>query len=154
MNSGSKAPVSRTPAAWPASITLDWTTKLLDGAFSLEFPSKREHVLLAGPAGVGKICLAQAAVRAGNTVRFIHAGDCFKVMAQVKGDNSLERAFRSLLSPSLLILDDLGLLRLTVQQSADLYGLILNQHRDSGFVITSNRAWTNGWGCSKIPSGQ
>ena len=31
---------------------------MLDAAFSLEFPSKREHVLLAGPARVGKSCLA------------------------------------------------------------------------------------------------
>ena len=33
-----------------------------------------------------------------------------------------------------------GLHRLTAQQSADLYELILNRHRSSSFVITSNRA--------------
>ncbi len=55
-------------------------------------------------------------------------------------DNSLDRAFRSFLTPDLLILDDLGLHRLTPQQSADLYELILNRHRASSFIITSNRA--------------
>ena len=50
------------------------------------------------------------------------------------------RTFRSFLTPDLLILDDLGLHRLTPQQSADLYELILNRHRASSFVITSNRA--------------
>ena len=40
----------------------------------------------------------------------------------------------------LLILDDLGLYRLTAQQSADLYELITSRHRVSSFVITSNRA--------------
>ena len=64
----------------------------------------------------------------------------FKVMNQARVDNSLERAFRSFLTPDLLILDDLGLHRLTAQQSADLYDLILNRHRASSFVITSNRA--------------
>ena len=116
---------------------------MLDAAFSLEFPSKREHVLLVGRARVGKICLAQAlgyaAVRAGNTVRFIHADDCFKVMAQTRVGNSLERSFRAFLAPDLLILDDLGLHRFTAHQSADLYELILNRHRASSFVITSNR---------------
>ena len=34
----------------------------------------------------------------------------------------------------------LGLHRLTAQQSADLYELILNRHRVSRFVVTSNRA--------------
>ena len=52
----------------------------------------------------------------------------------------VERTFRSFLSQDLLILDDLGLHRLTAQQSADLYELILNRHRASSFVITSNRA--------------
>ena len=37
-------------------------------------------------------------------------------------------------------LDDLTLHGLTAQQSADLYELILNRHRASRFVITSNRA--------------
>ena len=127
---------------WAASIIMD--RRLLDAAFSLEFLDKHEHVLLVGPAGVGKSFLAQAlgyaAVRSGHTVRFIHADDYFKVMAQARVDNSVERTFRSFLSPDLLILDDLGLHRLTAQQSADLYELILNRHRASSFVITSNRA--------------
>ena len=55
-------------------------------------------------------------------------------------DNSVDRTFRSFLSPDLLILDDLGLHRLTAQQSADLYKLIICRHRVSSFVITSDRA--------------
>ena len=127
---------------WSASITVD--RRLLDAVFSLEFLAKHEHVLLVGPAGVGKSFLAQAlgysAVRSGHTVRFIHADDFFRTMNQARADNSVDRSFRSFLSPDLLILDDLGLHRLTAQQSADLYELILNRHRVSSFVITSNRA--------------
>ena len=127
---------------WTSSITLD--RRLLDAVFSLEFLAKHEHVLLVGPAGVGKSFLAQAlgytAIRAGYTVRFIHSDDFFKAMAQARVDNSVDRTFRSFLTPDLLILDDLGLHRLTPQQSADLYDLILNRHRASSFVITSNRA--------------
>ena len=52
----------------------------------------------------------------------------------------MDRTFRSFLTPGLLILDDMGLHRLTARQSADLYELILNRHRASSFVITSNRA--------------
>ena len=42
---------------WSAWITLD--RRLLDAVFSLEFLDKHEHVLLVGPAGVGKSFLAQ-----------------------------------------------------------------------------------------------
>ena len=55
-------------------------------------------------------------------------------------DNSVDRFFRTFLAPDLLILDDLGWHRLTAQQSADLYELILNRHRSSSFVITNNWA--------------
>ena len=96
------------------------------------------------PAGVGKTFLAQAlgyaAVRGGHTVRLCHADDFFRSMTQTRVDNSVDRTFRSFLSPDLLILDDLGLHRLTAQQSADLYELIIGRHRVSSFVITSNRA--------------
>ena len=40
-----------------ASITLD--RRLLDAVFSLEFLDKHEHVLLVGPAGVGKSFFAR-----------------------------------------------------------------------------------------------
>ena len=99
---------------------------------------------MVGPAGVGKSFLAQAlgqaAVRGGHSVRFTHADDFFKAMAQSRADNSVDRTFRSFLTPDLLILDDLGLHRLTAQQSADLYQLIIGKHRASSFVVTSNRA--------------
>ena len=71
---------------WTASIALD--RRLLDAVFSLEFLDKHEHVLLVGPAGVGKSFMAQAlgysAVRAGHTVRFSHADDFFKAMSQAR----------------------------------------------------------------------
>ena len=95
---------------WSASVTQD--RRPLDTAFSLEFLDKRGHARRVGSAGVGKSFMVQAlgyaAVRAGHTVRFVHANDFFSAMTQARVDNSLERTFRSLLTPELLILDDLG----------------------------------------------
>lgn len=41
---------------WTAEIKLD--RKLLDAAFSLDFLSRYEHVILVGPVGVGKSFIA------------------------------------------------------------------------------------------------
>jgi len=127
---------------WTAGITLD--RRLLDAVFSLDFLNRHEHVLFVGPVGVGKSFLAQAlgyaAVRAGHNVRFTRADAFFRTLAQSRVDHTLEKTFRSFLSPDLLILDDFGLQRLAAQQSTDLYELIIARHRQSSFVITSNRA--------------
>ena len=127
---------------WAAGITLD--RRLVDTAFSLDFLSRHEHVLFVGPVGVGKSFLAQAlgytAVRAGHSVRFTRADVFFRTLAQSRVDHTLEKTFRSYLTPDLLILDDFGLQKLTAQQSTELYELIIARHRQSSFIITSNRA--------------
>ncbi len=124
---------------WSASITLD--RRLLDAAFSLQFLDRNEHVLLVGPVGVGKSFIAQAlgyaAVRAGHSVRFVHADDQGHGSGQ--GGPLHGQDLPLLLAPDLLILDDLGLHRMTQQQSIDLY-LVIARHRTASFVITSNRA--------------
>lgn len=99
----------------------DWTTgiklerRLLDAVFSLDFLSRREHVLFVGPVGVGKSFLAQAlgfaAVRVGHNARFLRADDFHRTLAQARVDHTLEKAFRSFLAPDLLILDGITLPR-------------------------------------------
>jgi len=127
---------------WTASITVD--RRLLDAVFSLDFMNRHEHVLLVGPVGVGKSFLSQAlgyaAVRAGHSVRFIRADAFFRTLAQSRVDHTLEKTFRSFISPDLLILDDFGLQKLTAGQSTDLYELIIARHRKSSLAVTSNRA--------------
>ncbi len=127
---------------WSAGIKAD--RRLIDLVFSLDFLNRHEHVLFVGPVGVGKSFLAQAlgyaAARAGHNVRFIRADVYFRTLAQARVDHTIEKAFRSFLTPDLLILDDFGLQRLTTQQSTDLYELIIARHRKSSFVMTSNRA--------------
>ena len=138
---------------WSASVTLD--RRLIDAVFSLEFLDKHEHVLLVGPAGVGKSFLAQAlgysAVRSRHTVRFIHTDDYFRTMAQARVDNSLERTFRSFLASDLLILDDLGLHRFTAQQSADLYELILHRTARPASSSPATVRSRSGWDYSRTP---
>jgi len=126
---------------WSVPVQVD--RRKLQAVFTLSFLARHEHVLFVGPVGVGKTFLAQAlgvaAVRAGHSVLFARADALFKDLAQARVDHTFERAFRRYLNPDLLIVDDFGLHRLTAQQSSDLYELIIERHRRSSFVFTSNR---------------
>lgn len=127
---------------WSHPVTVD--RRRLQALFTLEFLRRREHVVLVGPVGVGKTMLAQclgaAAVKAGHSVAFVRADTLLRELAQARADHSFAKVFRAYLAPELLILDDFGLHRLSAQQSSDLYDLVIERHRRSSFVVTSNRA--------------
>jgi len=126
---------------WSVPIQVD--QRKLQTVFTLGFLARHEHVLFLGPVGVGKTFLAQAvgvtAVRAGHSVLFTRADALFKDLAQSRIDHTFDRAFRRYLTPDLLVVDDFGLHRLSAQQSGDLYELIIERHRRSSFIFTSNR---------------
>jgi DNA replication protein DnaC len=126
---------------WSAPIQLD--RRHLDELFSLRFLDNKEHVIFVGPVGVGKRFLAQAlgttAIRAGHSVLFRRTDLLLRELNQARADHSFEAQFRRYLAPDLLVLDDLGIHRLNQQQSEDLYALIIERHRRSSFVVTSNR---------------
>jgi DNA replication protein DnaC len=127
---------------WDAPVSFD-RDRVRD-LFSLGFLERCEDVIFLGPVGVGKTFLAcalgHAACRAGRDVLFLRADRMFQGLHQSRADHSTEKAFRRLLAPDLLVLDDFGLRRLTAQQSSDLYELILERHRRASTIVTSNRA--------------
>jgi DNA replication protein DnaC len=133
--------VSLDEVDWASPVQLD--RRQLQHLFTLAFLQQKEHVIFVGPVGVGKTmlaqCLGSACVRAGHAVLFTRADALLKDLGQARADHTFEKTFRRYLAPDLLILDDFGLHRLSPQQSQDLYELIIERHRRSSFVITSNR---------------
>ena len=61
-------------------------------------------------------------------------------LGRMRDSRSLELHLQSAGFEQISRLDDFGLQGLGAQQSADLYELIIARHRQSSFVITSNRA--------------
>lgn len=112
--------------------------------FGLGFIERHEDVIFMGPTGVGKTFLASAlghaACRAGYNVLFIRADALFKQLHQARADYSQEKLLRRLLGPDLLILDDFALRRMDATQSSDVYELIVERHRRSSTILTSNRS--------------
>ncbi|MBN2674231.1 MAG: IS21-like element helper ATPase IstB [Deltaproteobacteria bacterium] len=131
---------------WDVKVTFD--RDLVRDLFSLGFLDRNEDVIFMGHAGVGKTFLASAlghsACRAGKQVQFIRADTMLKQLQKSRADNSTEKLMRKLISCDLLILDDFGLSKLDQEKSCDLYELIIERHRKSSTIITSNRT-TDEW---------
>jgi len=126
---------------WDTGITVD--RDILKELFSLEFIERHENVIFCGPVGVGKTFLANAlahsACRRGKKVRMGRAKKIFKSLRQSRADNSFERELVKFISPDLLVIDDLGLQKLTAQEANDFYEIVIERHGRASTIITSNR---------------
>lgn len=89
--------------------------KQLQELTSLAFVERKENLVLLGPSGVGKshlaIALAYSAIMRGIKVRFITAADLMLQLATAKKQSRLDIYLkRSVLSPKLLVIDEIGYL--------------------------------------------
>jgi DNA replication protein DnaC len=107
------------------------------------FIEKKEHVLIYGPAGVGKTHLAQAigheACRKGYDVLFVKSVKMLRSLHAARADHSWEKRIKKFLRPDLLIIDDFGLTALTPLQAEDFYEIVADRHLNSSMIINSNR---------------
>jgi DNA replication protein DnaC len=126
---------------WDAPITFD--RDRVKELFGLGFLERREDAIFMGPVGVGKTFLASAlghaACRAGHNTLFIRADRLFQLLHQSRADHTTAKVRRRFLAPDLLIVDDFGLRRLDEEQSSDFYEIVLERHRRSSTIVTSNR---------------
>jgi hypothetical protein len=108
--------------------------------------SRRMKVASLNPdqtVGVGKTFLANAlahsACRRGKKVLMERAKKIFKSLRQSRADNSFEKELVRFIGPDLLVIDDLGLQKLTTQEAGDFYEIVVERHSRASTIITSNR---------------
>ena len=107
------------------------------------FVTRKEHVILYGPPGVGKTHLAQAlgnqACRTGYSALFTKAAKLFRGLNAARADGTWEKALRKLLAPDVLIIDDFGLSAMTMTQAEEFYEIVAERHQRGSIIMTSNR---------------
>ncbi|MDQ2729962.1 MAG: ATP-binding protein [Actinomycetota bacterium] len=128
---------------WDDTAAVTYDRAILDELVSLRFVDAAHNVLILGPVGVGKTfvatALGHAAVRRRYSVHFERADQLLKRLKASRLDNSHEVEIRKLLRVDMLILDDFCLQAIDAADTTDIYGLIVERHRQAATIVTSNR---------------
>ena len=136
--------------AWHAGASL-W--RGLDRAYVAELLTcgwirRCDNVLITGPAGSGKSflgsALGAAAIDLGLSVRYVRTNPMLEQMALAHLDGSISKLRQSLISASLLILDDFGIAPITLRAKEDLLEL-LEGRIDAGSTIVMGQLAPEEW---------
>lgn len=121
------------------------STRLIQELGTLGFLQTATNLVLLGPPGVGKTHLALAltarALEAGYSARFT----TLRQLADELETTSWRQQRRRYLTPRLLVIDEVGYLRLTTSQAQQLFDLVTARYEQAPIILTSNRSFAE-WG--------
>lgn len=103
------------------------------------------NIMLFGASGVGKTHLAcslgHALVESGVRVKFASASALVQVLQRAKNELKLTEGLNKLDKYAVLVLDDIGYIRKTEQESSVLFELIAHRYERCSLIITSNQSF-------------
>jgi DNA replication protein DnaC len=127
--------------SWPTMIN----RAVVQNLFRLKFIEDKANVILLGGVGLGKTHLATAlgyaACLQAKSVLFATAVDVINTLSSAHSANRLKSELKKYLSPSLLILDELGYLPIDKHGADLLFQVISLRYERGSLIITSNRAF-------------
>lgn len=128
---------------WDDDANVTYDREVFSELVSMRFVEQARNVFILGPVGVGKTFLATAlghvACRRRISVHFERAEKLHKRLKAARLDASHDTEMRKLIGVDLLILDDFALTPLGTAETADIYELVVERHRNAATVLTSNR---------------
>jgi DNA replication protein DnaC len=110
---------------------------------SLRFVQNKVSSLILGPPGVGKthlaVGLAMEAVRAGYLVRYTTLDDVVRELRQADQLGTLRNKLAHYQRPHVLIVDEVGYMRLEHADANRFFQLINRRYTRSSMIVTSNK---------------
>jgi DNA replication protein DnaC len=109
---------------------------------SLEWVSRAENVVVAGPQGTGKSHLLEAighhAIDQGLSVAWFSVEDLGALIRRHRVDDSVSKAFAALATVQLTVIDDIGLLPISADAAEGLYRLVDAAYEKRSLALSSN----------------
>ncbi len=121
----------------------------LENLHTLSFLERRENVVFLGPPGVGKthlaISLAVTAAERGRRVYYATLADLILWLEEAQQAGHLTRRMRTLVFPSLMIVDEIGYLPISRTGAQLFFQLMSRRYEHASTVLTSNKGFEE-WG--------
>lgn len=117
--------------------------KTINTLADLAFIERKENIILLGPSGTGKthlaIALGYLATQRNLKVRFMTAADLILQLETARRQGRYQEVMRrSVMGPSLLIIDEIGYLPLTGDQANLFFQVIAKRYESGSVILTSN----------------
>ncbi len=113
---------------------------------TLRFLEKKENVLFLGNSGVGKthlsVSIGIAAAKRRNSTYFINCHDLLLNLKRAHLENRLETRLKHYAKYKLLIIDEIGYLPITKEESNMFFQLINKRYEKSSTIITTNKEFS------------
>lgn len=115
----------------------------IESLADLAFVGRKENIVLLGPSGTGKthlaIALGYLCTQNNLKVRFINAADLLLQLETAQRQGRYKQVMqRSVLGPSLLIVDEIGYLPMTRDQANLFFQVVAKRYESGSIILTSN----------------
>lgn len=109
---------------------------------SLEWVTRAENVVVAGPQGTGKSHLLEAlghhGINQGLSVAWFSVEDLGAIIRRHRVDDTISKAFAALASMQLTVIDDIGLLPISADAAEGLYRLVDAAYERRSLALSTN----------------
>ncbi len=121
------------------------TKRQLQSLLDFEWIERAYNVVFLGPPGVGKthlaVALGIAAVTSGYKVSFVTMAELIKLLKTEEMLRKSRQRLKRLLASDLAIVDEIGFLPITKQESNMLFQIVAEFYEKKSMIITSNKGF-------------